>query len=86
LPALQRASCPQGDEVVVGLVAVVRRTNTFLQLVRGEMRKISWPTWDDLRRSTLVITVFVAIIGVIIGVMDSAFSLILIKWFGQVFG
>jgi len=70
----------------VGLVAVVQRTNTFLQQVRGEMRKVSWPTWDDLRRSTLVITVFVAIIGVIIGVMDSAFSLILIKWFGQVFG
>lgn len=70
----------------MGLVAVVQRTNTFLQLVRGEMRKISWPTWDDLRRSTLVITVFVAIIGVIIGVMDSAFSLILIKWLGQAFG
>ena len=70
----------------MGLVAVVQRTNTFLQQVRGEMRKVSWPTWDDLRRSTLVITVFVAIIGVIIGVMDSAFSLILIKWFGQVFG
>ena len=70
----------------MGFVAVVQRTNTFLQQVRGEMRKISWPTWDDLRRSTFVITVFVAIIGVIIGVMDSAFSLILIKWLGQVFG
>ena len=70
----------------MGFVAVVQRTNTFLQQVRGEMRKVSWPTWDDLRRSTFVITVFVAIIGVIIGVMDSAFSLILIKWFGQVFG
>jgi hypothetical protein len=34
----------------------------------------------------LVITVFVMILGVIIGVMDSAFSLILIKWFGQAFG
>ena len=70
----------------MGFVAVVQRTNTFMQQVRGEIRKISWPTWDDLRRSTLVITVFVAIIGVIIGVMDSVFSLILIKWFGQLFG
>ena len=86
LPTLQWAPRPQGDEVVVGLVAVVQRTNTFLQHVRGEMRKVSWPTWDDLRRSTLVITVFVAILGVIIGVMDSAFSLILITWLGQAFG
>ena len=70
----------------MGLVAVVQRTSTFLQQVRGEMRKVSWPTWDDLRRSTLVITVFVMIIGVIIGLMDSAFSLILIRWLGQAFG
>ena len=70
----------------MGFVAVVQRTNTFMQQVRGEIRKNSWPTWDDLRRTTLVITVFVAILGVIIGVMDSLFSLILIKWFGQLFG
>ena len=70
----------------MGFVAVVQRTNTFMQQVRGEIRKISWPTWDDLRRTTLVITVFVTILGVIIGVMDSLFSLILIKWFGQLFG
>ncbi len=70
----------------MGLVAVVQRTNTFMQHVRGEMRKVSWPTWEDLRRSTLVITVFVVILGVIIGVMDSLFSLVLIKWLGQAFG
>ncbi len=70
----------------MGLVAVVQRTNTFMQHVRGEMRKVSWPTWEDLRRSTLVITVFVVIIGIIIGVMDSLFSLVLIKWLGRVFG
>ena len=70
----------------MGLVAAVQRTNTFMQHVRGEMRKVSWPTWEDLRRSTLVITVFVVILGVIIGVMDSLFSLVLIKWLGRVFG
>jgi preprotein translocase subunit SecE len=70
----------------VGLATFAQRTITFTQQVRGEMRKVSWPTWDDLRRSTMVITVFVVIIGIIIGVMDSVFSLILIKWLGQIFG
>ena len=70
----------------MGLLTTVQRTNSFLLHVRGEMHKVSWPTWEDLRRTTLVITVFVMIIGVIIGVMDSIFSLVLIKWFGQVFG
>lgn len=70
----------------MGVVAVVQRTNSFVQQVRTEMRKISWPTWDDLRRSTLVITLFVMVLGVIIGVMDSLFSLVLIKGFGRMFG
>ncbi len=70
----------------MGLVTVAQRTTSFVQQVRGEMHKVSWPTWEDLRRSTLVITVFVLIIGVIIGIMDSLFSLVLIKWMGRVFG
>ena len=70
----------------MSLVTVAQRTTSFVQQVRGEMHKVSWPTWEDLRRSTLVITVFVMIIGVIIGIMDSLFSLVLIKWMGRVFG
>ena len=69
----------------MGLVSVAQRTGSFMQQVRGEMRKVAWPTWDDLRRSTTVITIFVVIIGIIIGVMDSLFSLVLIRWFGQFF-
>ena len=70
----------------MSLVTVAQRTTSFVQQVRGEMHKVSWPTWEDLRRSTLVITGFVLIIGVIIGIMDSLFSLVLIKWMGRVFG
>ena len=66
--------------------AFAQRSATFLREVRGEVRKISWPSWDDLRRSTLVITIFVVVIGLVIGIMDSVFSLILIRWLGQVFG
>ncbi len=70
----------------MSLMTVAQRTTSFVQQVRGEMHKVSWPTWEDLRRSTLVITVFVLIIGVIIGIMDSLFSLVLIKWMGRAFG
>jgi preprotein translocase SecE subunit len=50
------------------------------------MRKVSWSSWDDLRRSTVVITILVIVIGVIIGLMDWLFSKILIDLFGRVFG
>ncbi len=79
--------------VVVGLVvwrqpalAVAQRSNAFLQDVRAEMRKVSWSSWDDLRRSTVVITILVIVIGLIIGLMDWLFSKILIDLFGRVFG
>ncbi len=62
------------------------RSRTFIQEVRAEVRKVTWPSWEDLRRSTLVITVIVIIIGIVIGVMDWVSSKILIDFFGRVFG
>jgi preprotein translocase SecE subunit len=47
---------------------------------------VSWPSWEELRRSTLVITVIVIILGILIGLMDWVFSRILIDLFGRVFG
>ena len=68
------------------VLAFAQRSQGFVRLVRGEVRKITWPSWDDLRRSTLVITILVIIIGIVIGVMDRAFSWLLIDFFGRVFG
>ena len=68
------------------VVAFGQRSAAFMRDVRSEMRKVSWPSWDDLRRSTLVITVIVIILGVLIGLMDWLFSRILIDLFGRVFG
>ncbi len=68
------------------VLAFAQRSQGFVRQVRGEVRKITWPSWDDLRRSTLVITILVIIIGIVIGVMDVAFSWLLIDFFGRVFG
>ena len=68
------------------VLAFGQRSSAFLRDVRSEMRKVSWPSWDDLRRSTLVITVIVIILGILIGLMDWLFSRILIDLFGRVFG
>ena len=64
------------------ILAFTGRTRVFIREVRGEVRKITWPTWDDLRRSTLIITVIV----IVIGIMDWMFSKILIDFFGRAFG
>lgn len=66
--------------------ATVQRSRTFLEHVRAEVRKVVWPTWDDLRKSTIIITILVIIIGIIIGIMDVLFSKILIDFLGRAIG
>ena len=66
------------------LVALAQRSAVYIQDVRSEIHKISWPTWDDLRKSTTVILIIILIVGAVIGLMDLLFSKLLIDWLGQV--
>jgi preprotein translocase subunit SecE len=62
------------------------RTATYLREVRAELRKVTWPTWDDLRKSTIVIIIFVIVLGIIIGILDFIFAKLLIDVLGRAFG
>jgi preprotein translocase subunit SecE len=86
LPPLRHPEAAQGNEVAVAsVVQVAQRTAGYLRDVRGEVRKVTWPSWDDLRRTTVVVTIFVIIIGVIIGIMDVISSRVLIDFLGRLF-
>jgi preprotein translocase subunit SecE len=67
------------------LFAFAQRSTAYMRNVRAEMRKVSWPSWDDLRKSTVVIIIIVFIVGAVIGVMDLVFSKLLIDWLGRAF-
>ena len=71
--------------MVPKVLAVVQRTSTYIQDVRMEVRKVSWPTWDDLRKSTVMILIIILILGAIIGLMDLLFSKLLIDLLGRLF-
>ena len=68
------------------ILAYSLRSTAYIRQVREEVKKVSWPTWDDLRKSTLVIIVIVVIVGAIIGLMDLLFSWVLIDMFSRLFG
>jgi len=61
-------------------------TTRFLRDVRAEVRKVTWPTPEEVRKATGVIIVFVSIIGAIIGVMDWVLSRLLITGIPRLFG
>jgi preprotein translocase SecE subunit len=49
------------------------RLREFLSTVPVEMKRVTWPDWDQLRNATGVIIVFVLIVAGIIGLMDLVF-------------
>jgi preprotein translocase subunit SecE len=86
LSPVRRAPAAQGDEVTVaGVVTLARRSAAYMRDVRAEIRKVTWPSWLDLRRTTVVVSIFVIVIGIIIGILDRISSLLLIEWFPRLF-
>jgi len=61
------------------------RTAGFLREVRAELRKVTWPTREELRKATIYIVIFVGILGVLIGVMDWLLQQILVTGVARLF-
>jgi preprotein translocase SecE subunit len=57
----------------------------FFRDVRTELRKVTWPTMDELKKATLVIIIFVTILGVVIGLMDATFQFVFVKAVAKLF-
>ena len=55
------------------LKADQERHDYFLASI-AELRKVSWPTWPDTKRMTLVVCVVVGIFAVIVGVFDTCWA------------
>ena len=70
----------------MNVVSAAARTVRYLGEVRAEVRKVTWPSWDELRKSTMVIIVFVVILGIVIALLDFGFSLLLVNLPAKMFG
>lgn len=53
----------------------VERVTTFLQEVRSETKKVTWPSRKDILGSTLVVIIAVFIIAGFLGILDFGLSL-----------
>jgi len=64
----------------------LRRAWDFVTVqVPAEVRKVTWPSWDELKKATGVIVVFVIFLGVLIGVMDSLLQLVFVSAVASLF-
>lgn len=68
--------------VILGVLAAFllqrdkERNEYFLSCI-AELRKVSWPTWADTKRMTLIVVLVVGIFAVIVGVFDVMWARVL---------
>ena len=70
----------------MSLATMAVRSANYLKDVQAELVKVTWQPLEDLRKTTYVIIIVVIIIGVVIGLMDRAFSWILVDRLPALFG
>jgi preprotein translocase subunit SecE len=63
----------------------VTKALEFLRDVRAEIRRVTWPTRDELKKATGVIIVFVLALGLLIGLMDSLLQLVFVTMVAKLF-
>jgi preprotein translocase subunit SecE len=73
---MDRVQVAQQPNRVVGWVS---RTREFLVGVREEIKKVTWPTRDELIKATRMIVVLSIVLGVVIGLMDWLLQLIFVE-------
>jgi len=55
------------------------RLTTYVQQTREELRKCTWPTWAELKGSTVVVGVSIFILGTFTVLVDFVFTM-LVRW------
>jgi preprotein translocase subunit SecE len=55
----------------------VEETQRFLKEVRVEMSKVTWPTWLELRGSTILVIIVSIFFAAYIGIFDIIISIII---------
>jgi preprotein translocase subunit SecE len=62
--------------------AMIERIKLFLTETRTELKKVTWPTREELRESTKVVIVSTIMVTIFVGIVDQILSRIIRLVFG----
>jgi len=57
----------------------IKRISAYVAETREELRKCTWPTWDELKGSTVVVTMSIVILGGLTVLIDHLFFFLFFK-------
>ena len=72
-PAVQRRQPPRPQNVPrpgVDRGGLLRRAATFIREVRGELRKVAWPTREEIIRYSIIVLVTVVLLTAFVNLVD----------------
>ena len=55
-------------------MSAMEQVREYLKDVKGELTKVSWPTREELRDSTVVVIVTVLLVAAFIGIVDQGLN------------
>ena len=73
------------DTLTRGERGRVARVAAFLRDVQAEIKKVTWPTWPELKKATTIIIIFVFVLGLAIGWFDVLLQYVLVKLVARLF-
>ena len=57
----------------------LKRLATYVEQTREELKKCTWPTWDELNGSTVIVMISIAILGLFTVLVDQVFFQLFFK-------
>ena len=59
---------------------IIEQTRRFLREVKAEMTKVTWPTWIELKGSTILVIIVSIFFAVYVGIVDIILALLRNLW------
>ena len=70
------------SETVTGRLGFFGRIALFFRQVATELKRVVWPTREQLGTYTAVVVVFVTVLALIVAALDLGFTQLVLKIFG----
>ena len=65
------------------LTGNIVKLRNYVMETREELRKCTWPTWDELRGSTVLVVVSIALLGMFTVIVDYVLVLF-VNWMARI--
>jgi preprotein translocase subunit SecE len=67
--------------VILWRKGFLRQLTDYVQQTREELRKCTWPTWDELKGSTLIVAIAIFLLGGFTVIVDQVFVRVYVLFF-----